>query len=46
MPEGLGRAAFGGTVAGTAKRCGVSEEAMGWRLYNLALVSTAPSARA
>jgi hypothetical protein len=43
MPEELVRAGYDGTAEGTAARFGVSEEAMGWRLYNLALLPTKPS---
>jgi hypothetical protein len=43
MPEGLVRASFDGTAAGTAAQFGVSDEAMGWRLYNLAVLTTRPS---
>jgi Zn-dependent peptidase ImmA (M78 family) len=42
MPEEEVRASFDGTVAGHAARFGVSEEAMGWRLYNLGCLATKP----
>jgi hypothetical protein len=42
MPESAVRTGFEGTVAGAAARFGVSEEAMGWRLYNLGYLETKP----
>jgi len=43
MPEEAERASFDGAVAGAAACFGVSEEAMGWRLYNLGYLETKPS---
>jgi hypothetical protein len=43
MPEPAVRAAWTGSVAECAERFGVSEEAMGWRLYNFGLVEEAPA---
>ena len=43
MPEELVRERFDGTVLQPARSFWVSEEAMGWRLYNLALVGNQPS---
>lgn len=44
MPEAAVRAAFGahGSTAETAAALRVSQEALGWRLYNLGLVSDPP----
>jgi Zn-dependent peptidase ImmA (M78 family) len=42
MPQERVRVAFDGSVVGTAERFGVSEEAMGWRLYNLGCLETRP----
>jgi Zn-dependent peptidase ImmA (M78 family) len=42
MPEGLVRASFDGTAVGTASQFGVSDEAMGWRLYNIGLSEEPP----
>jgi hypothetical protein len=42
MPEERVRAAFDRSVATTAERFGVSEEAMQWRLYNLGLTDDRP----
>jgi hypothetical protein len=39
MPEELVREQFDGTASGTAVRFEVSEEAMGWRLYNVGLAN-------
>ncbi|HXV57728.1 MAG TPA: ImmA/IrrE family metallo-endopeptidase [Gaiellaceae bacterium] len=46
MPEALVRARYDGTVAGTAVHFGVSEEAMGWRVYNLGVTPARPNQRA
>ena len=42
MPEDTVRGRYDGTTAGTAARFGVSEEAMGWRLFNLGLMTARP----
>jgi hypothetical protein len=42
MPEELVRERFDGSATGTAARFGVSEEAMGWRLYNVGLTEEPP----
>jgi Zn-dependent peptidase ImmA (M78 family) len=42
MPEELVRNRFDGTAAGTAVQFAVSEEAMGWRLYNVRLTPEPP----
>lgn len=42
MPESLIREGFSGSVAGTAAAFGVSDEAMGWRLYNIGLMEVRP----
>jgi hypothetical protein len=42
MPEELVGERFDGTVAGTALNFAVSEEAMGWRLYNVGLTQRMP----
>jgi hypothetical protein len=42
MPEEIVRKRFDKTIAGTASAFGVSEEAMNWRLYNLALLEQPP----
>ena len=44
MPEEVVRASFDRTLGGTAVRFDVSEEAMGWRLYNLGLTAERPGA--
>ena len=43
MPEPLVRATFEGSIAGCAASFAVSEEAMHWRLYNLALLEERPA---
>jgi hypothetical protein len=43
MPEELVRERFDGTCAGTAGSFRVSDEAMGWRLYNLGLAAETPT---
>jgi Zn-dependent peptidase ImmA (M78 family) len=42
MPGQLVRTRFDGSLAGTAERFGVSEEAMGWRLYNFGYLNAKP----
>jgi len=42
MPEPLVYATFETSVPATAEHFGVSEEAMGWRLYNLGCLETKP----
>lgn len=42
MQEELVRQRFDGTAAGAAADFGVSEEAMGWRLYNLGVIEKRP----
>jgi hypothetical protein len=42
MPEELVRKCFDGTVAGTAGHFWVSDEAMGWRLYNVGMTQDRP----
>jgi predicted transcriptional regulator len=42
MPEELVREAWEGDVEAAAERFGVSGEAMGWRAYNLAVLTTKP----
>jgi Zn-dependent peptidase ImmA (M78 family) len=46
MPEAVVRSRFDGTVGGAATQFGVSEEAMGWRLYNLNVVDEKPTLKA
>jgi hypothetical protein len=46
MPEEVVRDRFDGTVTGTAAHFGVSEEAMGWRLYNLEILRERPTPKA
>jgi hypothetical protein len=43
MPEDLVRQDFDGSAASTAERFGVSDEAFGWRLYNLELTEVRPT---
>jgi Zn-dependent peptidase ImmA (M78 family) len=45
MPGKLVRERFDGAVDGTAAVFGVSEEAMGWRLYNMGVVRHPPPPR-
>jgi Zn-dependent peptidase ImmA (M78 family) len=42
MPEEVVTAEFDGTVQGTAARFGVSEEAIGWRLYYVGCLDAKP----
>jgi Zn-dependent peptidase ImmA (M78 family) len=43
MPEELVREGFDGTVNEAAVQFSVSEEAMGWRLYNLKVIDRKPT---
>jgi hypothetical protein len=43
MPEPAVRATFAGSIPACAAAFGVSEEAMHWRLYNLALIEERPA---
>jgi hypothetical protein len=42
MPQERVRVRFDGSIVGTAEHFGVSEEAMGWRLYNLGCLEKKP----